>query len=107
MNGIRVLQPETIEALRTEVWGSETDLVLGYPMRRGRGVNLNTRGELGPSGDAFGHTGTGGSLGFADPQQGLGVGYVMNQLLGGTDPESRAGRLVASVYRCIERLGNA
>ena len=71
-------------------------------MRRGRGVNLNTRGEFGPSSKAFGHTGTGGSLGFADPERGIGVGYAMNQLWGGTDPNSRAGRLVAALYGCLD-----
>jgi CubicO group peptidase (beta-lactamase class C family) len=29
--------------------------------------------------DAFGHTGAGGSIGFADPAAGLSFGFVMNQ----------------------------
>ncbi len=103
LDGARILQPATVDALRTEVWGRQPDLVLGSPMRRGRGVNLNTRGELGPAAQAFGHTGTGGSLGFADPERRLGVGYVMNQLWGGGGPESRAGKLAATLYACLER----
>jgi CubicO group peptidase (beta-lactamase class C family) len=103
--GTRILAPQTVAALRTEVWGPESDLVLGYGMRRGRGVNLNTRGELGPSPRAFGHTGTGGSVGFADPETALGVAYVMNQLWGGTDPGSRAGLLIGAVYACLAATG--
>ena len=98
----QIVPAEQVAALRTEVWGRQPDLVLGYPMRRGRGVNLNTRGEFGPSAEAFGHTGTGGSLGFADPERGIGVGYAMNQLWGGTDANSRAGRLVAALYGSLD-----
>lgn len=101
LNGVRILEPATVQALAHQVWGEDPDLVLGYPMRRGRGVNLNTRGELGPCPAAFGHTGTGGSLGFADPRARLGIGYAMNQLGGGTGPGSRAARLVAAVYDCL------
>jgi|TARA_B100000315_G_scaffold260569_1_gene323042 CubicO group peptidase (beta-lactamase class C family) len=35
---------------------------------------------LGPNPSSFGHFGTGGSLGFADPQTGVGFGYVMNRI---------------------------
>jgi CubicO group peptidase (beta-lactamase class C family) len=103
LDGVRIATPATVIALRREVWGRTPDLVLGYPMRRGRGVNLNTAAELGPEPDAFGHTGTGGSLGFADPRRGLGIGYVMNQLWNG-GAQSRSGRLVAALYDCLNRV---
>ena len=99
LNGVRVLEPDTVEALRTEVVGPVPDLVLGSPMRRGRGVNLNTAGELGPGSGAFGHTGTGGSLGMADPDRRIGAGFVMNQLRGGGGRPAR--RLLDALYRCL------
>ena len=34
---------------------------------------------FGSSTRAYGHTGTGGSFGFADPDRGLGYAYVMNR----------------------------
>ena len=34
---------------------------------------------FGSSTRAFGHSGTGGSFGFADPDRALGYGYVMNR----------------------------
>ena len=38
---------------------------------------------------SFGHPGAGGSLGYANPELGIGFGYVMNQMGGplrGPDP---------------------
>ena len=47
----------------------------------GLGFQL-TRPErpFGPNANSFGHFGTGGSLGFADPQTGIGFGYLMNRI---------------------------
>ncbi len=56
---------------------------------------------FGSSGRAYGHTGLGGSFGFADPDLGLGYAYAMNR--GGfslpTDPRELA--LRDAVYRCV------
>jgi len=40
-----------------------------------------TRRPLGPNGRSFGHFGTGGALGFADPDAGVAFGYVMNHVI--------------------------
>ncbi|MEI8312067.1 MAG: serine hydrolase domain-containing protein [Verrucomicrobiota bacterium] len=56
------------------------------------------RSLLGPSLRAFGHPGAGGSLGFADPENGIGFGYVMNQMEAGVLPGRRAGSIVDSLY---------
>jgi CubicO group peptidase (beta-lactamase class C family) len=53
---------------------------------------------LGPSPSAFGHAGAGGSLGFADPEQGIGFGYVMNRMESGVPPDERCTALVRAVY---------
>ena len=34
----------------------------------------------GPNWEAFGHSGAGGSMAFADPKARIAVGYVMNQM---------------------------
>ena len=56
------------------------------------------RSLLGPSPKAFGHPGAGGSLGFADPENGIGFGYVMNQMEAGVLPGERAAAIVGSLY---------
>jgi CubicO group peptidase (beta-lactamase class C family) len=52
----------------------------------------------GPS--AFGHPGSGGSLGFADPELGVGFGYVMN-LASYRIGEPRAQSLADAVVACL------
>lgn len=100
-DGERVLQGETIAAMAVEEWGMTDDLVLGRPMRRGRGINLNTEGQYGPNSAAFGHNGAGGSIGFADPDRQLGVGYAMNQMQPGIEADTRGNRLVRAVFECL------
>jgi CubicO group peptidase (beta-lactamase class C family) len=78
--------------------------VLGRPMRRGAGVILNTDAMFGPSPLAFGHSGAGGSLGFADPQAGIGIGYAMNQMQFNLNEDSLGGRLLRACYECLAAL---
>ena len=51
---------------------------------------------------AFGHTGLGGSAGFADPSEGLSFGYAMNRHAGSGERESaRFQPLVDAAYRAL------
>jgi len=70
-------------------------------MHRGAGVILNSGGMYGPNAAAWGHSGAGGSIGFADPVADLGFGYVMNQMQNNLDEDTRGGRLVRAVYACL------
>ena len=54
---------------------------------------------LGPN--AFGHAGAGGSLGQADPDTGVGYGYVMNQMSGSLVGDPRTTGLTAAVTACL------
>ena len=58
----------------------------------------DARGE-----NSFGHAGMGGSLGFADPDAGLGFGYAMNQMWTSTvrPDDPRANRLARAVYASL------
>lgn len=92
---------DTLAKLQQLEVGDDEDLVLGRPMRRGRGVIINTEQGYGPSPVAFGHAGAGGSVGFADPANGLSVGYVMNQMQPGIETDTRGKRLIDALYACL------
>ncbi len=95
-----LLDAEVLAQARTEAAAGE-DLVLRRPSRFGLGFQL-TQPErpLGPNPQSFGHFGTGGSLGFADPEAGVAFAYVMNR--GGgqwQDPRNRV--LIDAVYASL------
>jgi len=82
VDGVRLLTPETLESA-TEEQASGKDQVMLIPSRFSGGYMLPTEANpmTGPS--SFGHTGRGGSLGFADPEHGVAFGYAMNHIIGG------------------------
>lgn len=97
VDGIRLLRPETV-ARATAVQSRGADLVLLLPSTFGLGFMLQPFIAPDGGGEAFGHTGAGGSLGFADPDAGLAFAYVTTQMvfdLGG-DPRTRG--LMRALY---------
>jgi CubicO group peptidase (beta-lactamase class C family) len=94
--------PRTAAALVEERVGMADDLVLGRPMRRGAGVILNTAQMYGPGERSWGHSGAGGSIGFADPDNRVAFGYAMNQMQNNIDDDTRGGRLLRAFYACLE-----
>jgi CubicO group peptidase (beta-lactamase class C family) len=81
IEGVRILEKETIDRARTEQV-SGPDATLGQlPMRYGLGFMLRSDFmPLSPNPGAFGHPGAGGSIGMADPDAAVGFGYVMNKM---------------------------
>lgn len=55
---------------------------------------------LGPNPDSFGHYGTGGSLGMADPKIKMGFGYVMNDIIPRWQ-STRNKALLGAFYECM------
>ena len=82
------------------------DLVLRQPTAFSAGFMMDPlddsgaklRATFGPSPDAFGHPGAGGSLAFADPDNRIGFAYFMNRMENGVLRESRPARLVRALY---------
>ncbi len=93
LNGVRVLEPETIDAAIQEQPlahgdGSTGDFGLGYQLLWKVYPGLPTR--------TFGHTGMGGCIGLADPNSRLGFGFVMNQM-----GSNAAAHLLGALYRAL------
>jgi CubicO group peptidase (beta-lactamase class C family) len=101
VDGVRLLGEAAVANAARERVNSE-DAILGMRTRRSLGFMLPVP-ELGdPRGPgAFGHAGMGGSLGFADPDQRLGFGYVMNQM--GPTVDLRARSLGKALYAALAR----
>jgi CubicO group peptidase (beta-lactamase class C family) len=100
VDGITVIGPDLLaEATSTQSEGwcpaleREASFGLGFqPTRPDR--------PFGPNPGSFGHFGTGGALGFADPQAGVGFGYVMNAVRPRwQNPRNRA--LRDALYECL------
>jgi CubicO group peptidase (beta-lactamase class C family) len=81
VDGVRLLEPESILQARTEQASGPDQTLAQMPMRFGLGYMLRSDFmPLSPSENAFGHPGAGGSIGMADPDAGVGFGYVMNKM---------------------------
>ena len=77
-----LLSPAMVaEAGRAHVSGD--DLVMALPTRFGLGFEVTmpeAEFSFGPGARTFGHNGSGGSLGFLDPDAGIAFGYAMNRM---------------------------
>lgn len=77
------------------------DLVLPFYLSFAAGVMRNSRLVYGPNRAGFGHSGWGGSMGLADPNQRLSAAYVMNRQSNKLQGDPRAQRLIAALYEAI------
>ncbi|MFJ2742687.1 serine hydrolase domain-containing protein [Streptomyces sp. NPDC087440] len=101
-DGPRLFAPATLTLARTEE-SAGPDRVLVVNTRFGLGFMLHGSASplLGPG--SFGHPGRGGSLGFADPESGIALGYVTNGLRKGVTADPRALALIAAVKQSLGR----
>lgn len=90
IDGIRLLEPETLAAATTTQARGE-DLVLTFETHYGTGFQLPYPFRPMAGEGSFGHYGSGGSVGFANPRLGLAFGYVMSQMrpVYGVDPRTK------------------
>jgi CubicO group peptidase (beta-lactamase class C family) len=108
VDGIRLLDPATVERMtvvqtdRTRMNGLPPGLDI--PANRSFYMSLGfwracpPMPWIGPG--SFGHPGSGGSVGLADPDAGVGFGYVTN-LWSFRPGEPRASNLAAAVVACL------
>ncbi|MDP7035022.1 MAG: serine hydrolase domain-containing protein [Planctomycetota bacterium] len=100
--GVRLVDPEAIEKLYPrDSW--EIDEVLRKSIGYTHGFVKEDELLFSPNTESFGHPGAGGTLGWADPVNRLGIGYVMNRM----DHHlrsPRAIRLCHSIYSCLKKI---
>ncbi|MEU0368814.1 serine hydrolase domain-containing protein [Streptomyces sp. NPDC006283] len=95
VDGARLLSPDTLaSATEEQVSGPDKVLVSASRFSSGYMLPTETNPMIGPT--SFGHTGRGGSLGFADPEHGIAFGYVMNHIIEDPD-DARAVSLIDAV----------
>lgn len=95
-----LLTPEQLAAASvTQTSGPDQVLYLETTV----GLGFWTASPFAPYGGAasIGHGGAGGSLGFMDPEHGIGFGYVMNRMLQNLSGDPRTRSLVSAVYAAI------
>jgi CubicO group peptidase (beta-lactamase class C family) len=102
------LGEQTFFSEETIAWMTTTlsdgmDRVLQIPTAFSAGFMKDPRNAVrrmfGPSPNAFGHPGAGGSHAFADPENRISFAYVMNQMEQSLLPNEKSLRLVDEVYR--------
>ena len=100
-NSLKLLQDDTVNQMTTmQIEGR--DLVLAVQVRWGVGFILNKHKVIyGPVESAFGHSGYGGSCAFGDPENKIGVSYVMNRMLDNFNADGRSIELINATYNCL------
>ncbi|WP_069162220.1 serine hydrolase domain-containing protein [Nocardia altamirensis] len=108
IDGMRLLEPSTVERMtvvqtdKTRMYGLPPELDI--PAERSFYMSLGFMRSsvilpmVGPG--SFGHPGSGGSIGFADPDAGVGFGYVTNHWHFPPD-DPRAASLAKAVRSCL------
>jgi CubicO group peptidase (beta-lactamase class C family) len=111
--GGALVSTETLHRMGRVSAATHSDAVLYQPMRFAMGFMMSTDNRaaggdsliLGES--AFGHVGMGGSIGFADPAQGLSFGYTMNRMGAGILLNARGQLLIDAAYRAVGLTSDA
>ncbi|GAA4993106.1 serine hydrolase domain-containing protein [Kitasatospora paranensis] len=88
------------EAMGPAVCGPDKVLIVNTVFGQGFFRHGATSPMASPA--SFGHPGRGGSLGFADPELGIGFGYVTNGMQPGVTGDIRSRTLIAAVRACLD-----
>jgi CubicO group peptidase (beta-lactamase class C family) len=117
LRGVRLVSPEALVRMSTVSSASALDASILAPTRFSLGYCKGVDNRRDPdctendnlilSEEAFGHTGMGGSLGFADPLAKMSFGYVMNRMGQGIGINARGQSLVDATYLSLGYSSNA
>ena len=112
LNGVKLVSSDALVRMQTVTNATHDDATLRGPMRVAAGFmtsrelpNDPTRGTHHYGRSGFGHSGSGGSMGFADPEAGMSFGYVMNQQGATLNPRGQG--LINGAYEALDWKANA
>ena len=99
LDGVKLLSKPGIEAMIVEQH-NQTEQFQDRPYHQALGILLNTPEAvyMGPNMRSFGHHGLGGSIGFCDPDAGIGFAYCCNKMHAVGTNGPRAKRLIDALY---------
>lgn len=100
LGDVRLVPEEALAPVHARQSFTYEDRVLRKPLGYSQGFIKEEPHLLSPNPEHFGHTGAGGTVGFADPRHRLGFAYLMNRM----DWHIRSPRcieLCRAVYRCL------
>jgi len=100
VDGVRLFDAATVELMRAPRVAGPDECLLAETSF-GVGFMLDTAFNPLLGRGSFGHPGAGGSLGFADPETGIGFGYVMNQMQQNLSADPRQGALLDAIRACV------
>ncbi len=96
---------QTFEGILKKIQNIESsrmDYVLRLPIKwSSLGFILDGGKLFGDSKNAFGHTGWGGSVAFADPDRKIGIAYITNSLSDNVLSDKRALKLIEKTYEIL------
>ena len=107
LKGVDLVDRDTLARMSAVSSATNQDMTLLAPARLSLGYWKSLDNRRQPPGmqdgmilseDAFGHAGAGGSIGFADPQERMSFGYVMNKMGAGLGLNPRGQSLVDATY---------
>jgi CubicO group peptidase (beta-lactamase class C family) len=115
LDGLRLVDARQLGRMGEVASATHEDATLLMPTRFGLGFMKtmdNRRRAFGDrdsvllSSTAFGHVGAGGSVGLADPAEGLALGYTMNRMGPGLALNPRGQSLVDAAYLALGYRSN-
>jgi CubicO group peptidase (beta-lactamase class C family) len=117
LNGVRLVNRERLARMSAVSSASSFDMTILLPTRFALGYAKSVDNRRTPnatkddslilSEEAFGHPGSGGSIGFADPVARMSFGYSMNRMGQGVGLNERGQSLVDATYLSLGYASNA
>jgi CubicO group peptidase (beta-lactamase class C family) len=101
IDGVRLLSPAVVDRARTQLTSGPDQCL---QVETAFGLGFMTSGVFAPLGGpgSFGHTGAGGSVGFAHPERRLAFAYVMNQMEANLAGDTRVAALTEALNSCVD-----